>query len=73
VIGIIRNWRGPHKWLVVIFVPMFLHAPMQLGKVFTFCKVFKKENKCSTKRPTKKMFHKKTSKKSYSTKNLGNK
>jgi len=30
---------GPHRWLVVIFVPMFLHAPMQLGKVFTFCKV----------------------------------
>jgi hypothetical protein len=31
--------QGPHRWLAAIFVPMFLHAPMQLGKVFTFCKV----------------------------------
>jgi len=41
VIGIIGNWAGAgwggaHSWLVVIFVPMFLHAPMQLGKDFTF-------------------------------------
>jgi len=27
---------GAHKWLVTIFVPMILHIPMQLGKVFSF-------------------------------------
>jgi hypothetical protein len=27
---------GPHRWLVAIFVPLFPHAPMQLGKVLTF-------------------------------------
>jgi len=27
---------GAHSGLVVIFVPMFLHALMQLGKDFTF-------------------------------------
>jgi hypothetical protein len=36
-IGRIRNGGGgAHKWLVTIFVPMILHIPMQLGKVFSF-------------------------------------
>jgi hypothetical protein len=29
---------GAHRCLVAIVAPMFFHAPMQLGKVLTFCK-----------------------------------
>jgi hypothetical protein len=33
------GWGGAHRWLVVIFTPMFLHVSMQLGKVLNFYKV----------------------------------